>query len=166
VSREGWGGALGRLDGVSTLLPDRGLFLYAYVRKEAVLSSQIEGTRSSLSDLLLFELDETPGVSLDDVAEVSSRPRGHVREPLLYLSLYLNQHRARYYELLDTVRRDGDWEAWLAFFLEGVRESADGAVSTAQSLDILFGEDRERVVPVGRRAGATASSPTTATSPP
>ena len=50
--------ALGRLDGVSTLLPDKSLFLYAYVRKEAVLSSQIEGTQSSLSDLLLFELDE------------------------------------------------------------------------------------------------------------
>ena len=49
--------ALGRLDGVSTLLPDEALFLYAYVRKEAVLSSQIEGTQSSLSDLLLFELE-------------------------------------------------------------------------------------------------------------
>ena len=47
--------ALGRLDSVSTLLPDRNLFLYSYVRKEAVLSSQIEGTQSSLSDLLLFE---------------------------------------------------------------------------------------------------------------
>ncbi len=43
--------ALGRLDGVSTLLPDKALFLYSYVRKEAVLSSQIEGTQSSLSDL-------------------------------------------------------------------------------------------------------------------
>ena len=59
--------ALGRLDGVSTLLPDKSLFLYTYVRKEAVLSSQIEGTQSSLSDLLLFELDEAPGVPLDDV---------------------------------------------------------------------------------------------------
>lgn len=49
--------ALGRLDGVATLLPDETLFLYAYMRKEAVLSSQIEGTQSSLSDLLLFELD-------------------------------------------------------------------------------------------------------------
>jgi Fic family protein len=64
--------ALGRLDGVSTLLPDRSLFLYAYVRKEAVLSSQIEGTQSSLSDLLLFELDEAPGVPVDDVVEVSN----------------------------------------------------------------------------------------------
>src|SRR5258708_26712879 len=64
--------ALGRLDGVSTLLPDKSLFLYSYVRKEAVLSSQIEGTQSSLSDLLLFELDELPGVPLDDVVEVSN----------------------------------------------------------------------------------------------
>jgi Fic family protein len=52
---------------------DKSLFLYAYVRNEAVLSSQIEGTQSSLSDLLLFELDEAPGVLLDDVVEVSNR---------------------------------------------------------------------------------------------
>ena len=69
---EAAGLALGRLDGVSTLLPDKSLFLYAYVRKEAVLSSQIEGTQSSLSDLLLFELEEAPGVPLDDVVEVSN----------------------------------------------------------------------------------------------
>ena len=64
--------ALGRLDSVSSLLPDISLFLYMYVRKEAVLSSQIEGTRSSLSDLLLFESEESPGVPLEDVQEVSS----------------------------------------------------------------------------------------------
>lgn len=64
--------ALGRLDSVSTLLPDTSLFLYMYVRKEAVLSSMIEGTQSSLSDLLLFELDQVPGVPLDDVREVSN----------------------------------------------------------------------------------------------
>ncbi len=64
--------ALGRLDGVASILPDPHLFLYMYVRKEALLSSQIEGTQSSLSDLLLFESDETPGVPLDDVHEVSS----------------------------------------------------------------------------------------------
>src|SRR5688572_4621434 len=248
--------ALGRLDGVSTLLPDKSLFLYAYVRKEAVLSSQIEGTQSSLSDLLLFELEEAPGVLLDDVTEVSnyvgaldhglerlrggfplsnrlireihgvllSRGRGsgkepgefrrsqnwiggtrpgnavfvppphttvpdamaalerflhhesgsmpvllraalaHVqfetihpfldgngrvgrllitfllchagvlREPLLYLSLHFKQQRAAYYELLDRVRRDGDWEAWLTFFLQGVKQVAEGAVSTADRL--------------------------------
>lgn len=64
--------ALGRLDSVSTLLPDTALFLYMYVRKEAVLSSMIEGTQSSLLDLLLFELDQEPGVPLDDVREVSN----------------------------------------------------------------------------------------------
>jgi Fic family protein len=268
--------ALGRLDGVSTLLPDKALFLYAYVRKEAVLSSQIEGTQSSLSDLLLFELDEAPGVPLDDVVEVSnyvaaldhgltrvregfplsnrlireihgvllSRGRGsgkdpgefrrsqnwiggtrpgnaafvppphiavadcmaalerflhaegdglpvlvraalaHVQfetihpfldgngrvgrllitfflchagllhEPLLYLSLYLKQNRATYYELLERVRRTGDWEAWLAFFLDGVRQTAEGAVSTAQRLAEMFKADRAMIEPSGRRAGS------------
>jgi Fic family protein len=268
--------SLGRLDGVSTLLPDRTLFLYAYVRKEAVLSSRIEGTQSSLSDLLLFELGEAPGVPLNDVVEVSNyvgalelglarlreglplsirlireihdvllatgrgtdktpgefrrsqnwiggtRPgnavfvppphtevpdamtalerflhanddglpvivraalahvqfetihpfldgngrvgrllitlllleRGVLHEPLLYLSLYLKQHRARYYQLLDDVRQSGDWEAWLGFFLDGVRETAEGAVSTAQRLSQLFATDRLRVEPTGRRAGS------------
>ena len=67
--------ALGRLDSVADLLPDTALFLYTFVRKEAVLSSQIEGTQSSLSDLLLFELEEAPGVPLDDVREVSNYVR-------------------------------------------------------------------------------------------
>jgi Fic family protein len=64
--------ALGRLDSVSVLLPDTSLFLYMYVRKEAVLSSMIEGTQSSLSDLLMFEFEHQPGVPLDDVQEVSN----------------------------------------------------------------------------------------------
>src|SRR5471030_3146541 len=64
--------ALGRLDGLAPVLPDLSRFIYAYVRKEAVLSSQIEGTQSSLSDLLLFESDEAPGVPVDDVQEVSN----------------------------------------------------------------------------------------------
>jgi len=63
---------LGRLDSASTLIPDTSLFLYMYVRKEAVLSSMIEGTQSSISDLMLFELDQVPGVPLDDVREVSN----------------------------------------------------------------------------------------------
>lgn len=268
--------ALGRLDAVSTLLPDTSLFLYSYVRKEAVLSSQIEGTQSSLSDLLLFELDEAPGVPLDDVVEVSnyvaalehglkrmrsgfplsnrlireihkvllSRRRGsgkdpgefrrsqnwiggtrpgnasfvppphhlvadcmseleqfiheqddglpilvraglaHVqfetihpfldgngrvgrvlitlllcdagvlRQPLLYLSLYLKERRRTYYDLLDSVRREGDWERWLAFFIDGVRQSADSAVTTAERLGKMFHEDRELLIGVGRRAGS------------
>ena len=64
--------AVGRLDSISTLLPDPHLFLYSYIRREAVLSSQIEGTQSSLSDLLLFELEENPGTPMNDVVEVSN----------------------------------------------------------------------------------------------
>ena len=268
--------SLGRLDGVSVHLPDKALFLYAYVRKEAVLSSQIEGTQSSLSDLLLFELDEAPGVPLDDVVEVANyvaaldhglarlregfplsnrlireihgvllshgrgsdgdpgefrrsqnwlggtRPgnasfvppphiavpdcmaalerflhaeddglpilvraalshvqfetihpfldgngrvgrllitfqlchAGVLREPLLYLSLYLKEHRAAYYEHLDQVRMTGDWEAWLIFFLEGVRVTAEGAVSAAEHVAEMFLADRARIEPSGRRAGS------------
>lgn len=63
--------ALGRLDAISTLLPDAHLFLYSYIRKEAVMSSQIEGTQSSLSDLMLYEMEGVPGVPMDDVQEVS-----------------------------------------------------------------------------------------------
>lgn len=264
--------ACGRLDGVTALLPDPDLFLYAYVRREAVLSSQIEGTQSSLSDLMLFELDEAPGVPFDDVVEVSNyvsalehgmsrlregfplsnrllreahekllaRGRGsekqpgefrrsrnwiggtrpgnaqfvppppqHVEDcmaslervihaaedglpalvkaalahaqfetihpfldgngrvgrllislmlfdakvldqPLLYLSFYLKQHRAEYYRLLDTVRAEGDWEAWLDFFLEGVASTAGAAVDTAHRLLALFRDDAARVQTLGR----------------
>ena len=64
--------ALGRLDGVSVLLPSHELFLYMYVRKEALLSSQIEGTQSTLTDLLRFETEVEPGQAIDDVREVSN----------------------------------------------------------------------------------------------
>ena len=266
--------AVGRLDSISTLLPDPHLFLYSYVRREAVLSSQIEGTQSSLSDLLLFELEEVPGTPFDDVVEVSnyiaalergmarlqegfplsnrllremhaalmSRGRGsdklpgefrrtqnwiggtrpgnarfvppppqevetcmtalerflhedtsglpvllkaalaHVQfetihpfldgngrlgrllialvlhhggllsQPLLYLSLYLKQHRQMYYDLLDRVRTAGDWEAWVDFFLEGVEQTARGAVQTARRLIELFEADSRRVQQIGRAA--------------
>jgi Fic family protein len=77
-----------------------------------------------------------------------------LNEPLLYLSLYFKQHRSIYYELLDRVRREGDWEAWLEFFLEGVKETAEGAVTTAQRLAALFQEDRTKVEAAGRRAGS------------
>jgi Fic family protein len=63
--------ALGRLDGMTSMLPDTSLFIYAYVRKEALVSSQIEGTQSSFADLLLFESDQVPGVPIEDVREVS-----------------------------------------------------------------------------------------------
>ena len=268
--------ALGRLDSASVLLPDTALFLYSYVRKEAVLSSQIEGTQSSLSDLLLFEIEEAPGAPLDDVAEVSGYVRalehglarlrggfpvtarlikemhakllergrgsdkqpgefrrsqnwiggtrpgnahfvppphtevpsciselerfvhdessdlprlvtaglahaqfetihpfldgngrigrllitlllcdfGVLHEPLLYLSLYFKEHRDEYYRLLDLARLEGDWEAWLGFFLQGAAETADEAVATARDLGRLFGQDRGRIQALGRRAGS------------
>ena len=269
---------LGRLDAISTLLPDKDLFIYAYVRKEAVLSSQIEGTRSSLSDLLMFEADEAPGAPVDDVVEVSTYvdaleygleqiaqgrslssglirelhgrllakgrgsnfqpgefreqqnwidgthpnnagfvPTPHtevsacmseltsfldataiddgiptlvraglahlqfetihpfldgngrigrliitlllcyaglLREPLLYLSLYLKQHRSVYYQRLDWVRSTGDWERWLDFFLDGVRETAEGAWATSQRLTRLFAADRSLIQRNRRRANA------------
>ncbi|QIT56579.1 Fic family protein [Aquisalimonas sp. 2447] len=269
--------ACGRLDSITQLLPEPDLFLYAYIRREALVSSQIEGTQSSFSDLLLFELDEAPGVPFDDVVEVSNyiaalthglyrlrsgfplsnrliremhelllaRGRGaekqpgefrrsqnwiggtrpgnaqfvppppdyvedamaalevflhdenlpfsalikaalaHVQfetihpfldgngrigrllialtlhqdgilhEPLLYLSLYFKQNRAEYYRLLDTVRYDADWEAWLDFFLEGVRTTATGAVETANRLVALFQEDAARIHSLGRSAPNT-----------
>ena len=70
---------------------------------------------------------------------------GVLSEPLLYLSLYFKKHRAVYYELLQRVRIDGDWEAWTQFFAEGVRETANGAAATARGLAALFAADRERV---------------------
>jgi Fic family protein len=79
---------------------------------------------------------------------------GVLREPLLYLSLYLKQHRVMYYELLDRVRREGDWEAWLSFFLEGVKEVAAGAAATAERLGEMFQADRVNVQGTGRRAGS------------
>ena len=63
---------MGRLDGMTAIMPDIPIFLNTYVRQEALLSSQIEGIRSSLSDLLLFEVDSAPGVTLNDVQEVSN----------------------------------------------------------------------------------------------
>ena len=64
--------AVGQLEGLAQLLPDVDRFIYAYIRKEALLSSQIEGTQSSLSDLLLHEIDAAPGVPVNDVEEVSN----------------------------------------------------------------------------------------------
>ena len=269
--------ALGRLDSVTTLLPDASLFLYMYVRKEAVLSSMIEGTQSSLSDLLLFEMAQEPGVPLDDAQEVSNyvaalhhglarlaegfpmslslikemhavllakgrgshqtpgefrrsqnwiggtRPgnaafvpppaenvqecmgrlelflhdqpeptspllkaalahvqfetihpfwdgngrlgrllitlllcdNGVLRAPLLYLSLYFKSHRQYYYELLNSVRQTGDWEAWLSFFAEAVIATASQAMDTAQQLAALSEEDSDGIKKLGRATPST-----------
>ena len=78
-----------------------------------------------------------------------------LRQPLLYLSLYLKQHRSTYYDLLNQTRHTGDWETWLAFFLEGIRVTAEGAVGTAQRLSTIFAEDRAAIEQrAGRRAGS------------
>ncbi len=268
--------ALGRLDSEARQLPDPDLFVYAYVRREAQLSSQIEGTQSSLSDLFELETEGESPQQDDDVTEVSnyvaalehglarihgdfplsnrlirelhgillrsgrgseklpgefrrsqnwiggSRPdnavyvppphtavedcmaqlerflhaeddgistivraglahaqfesihpfldgngrvgrlliafvlhqSGVLRQPLLYLSLYFKQHRARYYDLLADLRHSGDWEAWLAFFVEGVRATAEDGVETARRLSQVFEDDREKIQTRGRRAGS------------
>jgi Fic family protein len=79
---------------------------------------------------------------------------GVLREPLLYLSLYLKRNRARYYELLDRVRTDGEWEGWVAFFAAGVEETANGAVATARKLLEISQADRAQVQGAGRIAGS------------
>jgi Fic family protein len=77
---------------------------------------------------------------------------GVLREPMLYLSLYFKTHRQAYYELLDVVRRTGDWEAWLAFFAESVVSTADQAVRTSRELHDLTEDDRDRIGSIGRAA--------------
>ena len=78
-----------------------------------------------------------------------------LRQPLLYLSLYFKQRRSEYYDLLNRVRRDGDWEEWLAFFLEGVRVTAEGAVATSRRLVEMFASDRTAIEQhAGRRVGS------------
>lgn len=79
---------------------------------------------------------------------------GVLHEPLLYLSLYFKQNRADYYQLLDRVRSEGDWETWLEFFLEGVRQTAHGAVMTVQRLVELFEKDRICIQAHGRVANS------------
>jgi Fic family protein len=73
-----------------------------------------------------------------------------LRQPLLYLSLYFKQHRSEYYRQLDAVRTAGDWEAWLDYFLEGVTETAAGAVDTAHRLLAMFESDAARIQGLGR----------------
>lgn len=65
--------------------------------------------------------------------------------PLLYVSLGFKRHRQEYYERLNAVRTNGDWEGWTSFFLECARESADDGVETARGLFMLVGEDRRKV---------------------
>ena len=78
---------------------------------------------------------------------------GVLREPSLYLSLYFKTRRQQYYDQLDAIRRNGDWESWLRFFLEGVQTTSQQAVETAQRILKLFAEDRDKVRTLRRRAG-------------
>lgn len=75
---------------------------------------------------------------------------GALREPVLYLSLYLKTHRQTYYELLQAVREKGDWEAWVSFFLDGITETATQAVEAGRQLMALFEADRRRIGELGR----------------
>jgi Fic family protein len=77
-----------------------------------------------------------------------------LREPLLYLSLYLKRHRNEYYRLLDDVRSTGEWEKWIAFFADGIRESSAGAVATARRLVKLAATDRDRIATLGRASSS------------
>jgi Fic family protein len=79
---------------------------------------------------------------------------GALSEPLLYLSLYFKTHRDRYYELLQRVRDDGDWESWLRFFFAGVHETAHQAVETAKAILATFEQDRRRIEELGRPSGS------------
>jgi Fic family protein len=71
---------------------------------------------------------------------------GLLSRPLLYLSLFLKTHRQEYYRRLGAVRTDGDWEGWLAYFLEGVAVVAEEAVTTARRLHAIVGESRDRLL--------------------
>ena len=268
--------ALGKLNAVSVLLPDESLFVYSYQRKEAILSSQIEGINSTLPDIFQHELrednpDETsdtadvsnylkaatygferiaqgdaidelmirgvhakllatgrgshmnPGKYRQDQSTIQRIPSGdivyvppppenvqpcmndlfvfvgdsrlvaspllraalaHVQfetihpfedgngrvgrliinfmltksgvlsGPSLYPSLYLKENRQRYYELLSHVRRTGDWEAWVTFFLKGIKSSADSAFETAYRLNTMLTRDKQSVAKLGRSANS------------
>lgn len=262
---------LGSLDALGEHLPDVGPFIYAYIRKEAVYSSMIEGTQSSLSDLLLYEQGGYNQSNTDDVEEVShyvsamqlgmsrmqdgypislrlikelhaellrrgrgstkmpgefrqsqnwiggTRPgnaayvppppqelmdcmgalelfinredslpplvkaalvhvqfesihpfldgngrvgrlliqmmlcdSGILRKPLLYLSLYFKRHRQEYYRLLNGIRQDGNWEAWIDFFLEAVQHTASDAVRVLTELHRRVEDDKAIVAAFGR----------------
>jgi len=261
--------ALVRLELAGEMVPSLDWFIYAFVRKEAVLSSQIEGTQATLMDLLNYEAESdapSPNADVEEVCnyldaltfgrEQLSDPSGlplsmrllnethrlllrgvrgenkqpgevrrsqnwiggsrpgnaayvppppnalpevlsaferyihaddelppvvragllHVQfetihpyldgngrigrllvtlllehwrlltRPLLYLSLFFKRHRQEYYRRLNAVRVDGDWEAWLDFFLDGVATIADEAVGTSRDLFTLVTADRGRVI--------------------
>jgi Fic family protein len=80
---------------------------------------------------------------------------GVLKEPLLYLSLYFKTHRSQYYDLLNAVRTEGDWERWIRFFSEGVREMAENAVQAVRRLAEMAARDREHIRQLGRVSGSS-----------
>jgi Fic family protein len=79
---------------------------------------------------------------------------GALREPILYLSLFFKSHREDYYNLLTHVRETGDWESWTEFFLTGVRETSEMAVSAARQIIEMIESDRKRIETLGRSAAS------------
>jgi Fic family protein len=77
---------------------------------------------------------------------------GALREPILYLSLFFKTHRQTYYDLLTRVRETGDWETWLEFFLTGVKDTSEQAVSAARRIMSLLDTDRHKIEDLGRAA--------------
>jgi Fic family protein len=77
-----------------------------------------------------------------------------LREPVLYLSLFLKTHRSLYYDRLNVTRREEGWTDWLDFFLQGVRDTANQAARTANSIDKLFRADKEKIELFGRGAAS------------
>lgn len=156
--------AIGRLDGMSMILPDAGLFLYMYVRKEAVLSYQIEGTQSSLSDLLMSEVDQIPGTPMDDVNEVSSYVAAldygmkRLHELPLLLRLLRETHACLLNNTRGSHKKPGEFRTtqnWIEFFLEGMIETSEQAIETAESIVKLFKEDRSAIENSNRSTSST-----------
>jgi Fic family protein len=77
-----------------------------------------------------------------------------MRDPLLYLSLFLKTRREEYYQLLQDVRFRGRWEDWLRFFLQGVEETAEEAVDTARRIRSCFEAGRAAIATLGRPASS------------
>jgi Fic family protein len=71
---------------------------------------------------------------------------GLLSQPLVYVSAYLKQHQSEYDQRLSAVRTDGDWEGWVAFFLEGVARAADTAERGIVALASLINTDRSRLL--------------------
>lgn len=69
-----------------------------------------------------------------------------LQKPVLYLSHYLKHHRTNYYDLLQAIRTQGDWESWLKFFLQGVTEVANGATETSRQIVNLREDHRQRLI--------------------